>query len=94
MQNAECKTQNKFSAFRFPFSVLNSTIRTLTVGIGISPIQSHTRNNLSICTIRESRTITAGREFHPAPSVLNAKVNKKNGKPKMFPVFNRLNISL
>ena len=40
MQNAELKMQNKFSAFRFPFSVLSSLIRTLTVGIGISPIQS------------------------------------------------------
>ena len=63
------KMQNKFSAFRFPLSVLHSLIRTLTVGIGISPIQSHTRNNLSICTIRESWTITTGREFHPAPSI-------------------------
>ena len=25
----------------------------------------------------ESRTITAGREFHPAPSVLSTKINKK-----------------
>ena len=83
MQNAECKTQNKFSAFRFPFSVLNSTIRTLTVGIGISPIQSHTRNNLSICAIRESRTITAGREFHPAPSILTTKITKKVKSAKL-----------
>ena len=44
MQNAEFKMQNAekrfpFSAFRFP--LLYSLIRTLTVGIGISPIQSH-----------------------------------------------------
>ena len=35
-----------------------SSIRTVTVGIGISPIQS--------LSIRESRTVTAGRESHPA----------------------------
>ena len=35
-----------------------SSIRTVTVGIGISPIQS--------LNIRESRTVTAGRESHPA----------------------------
>ncbi len=35
---------------------VSSSIRTITVGTGISPVQSH----------RESRTITAGRELHPA----------------------------
>ena len=36
--------------------------------------------------LEESRTITAGRDFHPAPSVLNAKITKisQNAKLKLF----------
>lgn len=37
---------------------ISSIIRTLTVGTGITPVQSPKG---------ESRTITAGRELHPAP---------------------------
>ena len=48
-----------------------SLIRTITVGIGISPIQSHiSLSNLLLSTIRESWTVTTGRELHPAPSIL------------------------
>ena len=48
-----------------------SLIRTITVGIGISPIQSHTSlSNLLLSPIRESWTVTTGRELHPAPSIL------------------------
>ena len=48
-------TYHKFSNYSPP--ITSSFIRTFTVGIGITPIQSHPR---------ESRTITAGRELHPA----------------------------
>jgi len=46
------KTQTLFH------NLISSSIRTITVGNGISPYQS--------LNLRESRTITAGRELHPA----------------------------
>ncbi len=58
-------TQQEFIKYTNPFNsvflfhnLISSSIRTLTVGNGISPYQSRIK--------RESRTFTAGRELHPA----------------------------
>ena len=91
MQNSKCKMQNaKCRMLNFECQLMangqwliahvHSLIRTLTVGIGISPIQSFGRKWLSFSTFKESRTITAGREFHPAPSFSTAKIIKKENE--------------
>jgi len=58
--------QMPFTLKRYALTMFSSTIRTLTVGFGISPNQSHHR-----C---ESRAVTAGRELHPAPKKIGANI--------------------
>ena len=70
----------------YQFSIMShSLIRTITVGIGISPIQSSSKL-LLYSPFEESRTITAGRELHPAPSILSQRYENKR-KTASFPLF-------